>query len=259
MRYSKIQEHFSSVSLIYRRLRKTDKAPVNIICKRIKDLPYLMGADIGCGTGRYDKELLAKLGRRLFLICIDLNKNMLLQLRRYLGMCRFEQFAPVRSLGCEIPIASNSLDFVLTFNAVHHFDLEHFIKESGRILKKKRYLFAFTRLKSQNERNIWGMYFPSFCDKEDRLYEVEDCKEVIARIPSLMIMSVKYFVFKRISNLRFLMKLARSKHYSTFCLYGREEFEGALRQFEANIKNNFRNPKRVTWTDEYAMFIIRKM
>jgi ubiquinone/menaquinone biosynthesis C-methylase UbiE len=69
-----------------------------------------------------------------------------------------------------IPLANSTLDCVFTFNAIHHFNIVAFLNEVTRILKKGGKTFVYTRLKAQNATNIWGMYFPSFLDKEKRLY-----------------------------------------------------------------------------------------
>lgn len=250
--------HFSRVATIYRDIRTTDKHPVLVIKKKLLELPTIVAADVGCGAGRYDREFFLNLGERLFLYCIDENKKMLSQLRKYLIMANIRRFAAVRAIGGDIPISANSLDCVLTFNAVHHFDLSMFLRESTRVLKPDGYLFIYTRLPNQNKRNIWGRYFPGFYEKEKRLYNLEEMKSAISEVPSLKLQSVDYFKFKRHSALRFLKEQARKRHYSTFCFYEREEFEDALCGFEENLKRDFPDLQRITWIDSYTMFIARK-
>lgn len=253
-----IIRHFSKISSIYREMRTTDRRPVYIISKKLKRLSEIYAVDVGCGAGRYDRRLFLRLGKRLFLICIDTNKSMLLQLQRYLSMCNIRRFATVSAIGGNIPISANSLDCVLTFNAVHHFNLPMFLKESTRVLKIGGYLFIYTRLRSQNKKNIWGMYFPEFYERENRLYKMEDFKSTISEAVSLRLESIEYFNFRRLSNIRFLKQQAKRRHYSTFCFYKKEEFENALQKFEENIKKKFPDPQRITWIDENTMFIIRK-
>ena len=69
-----------------------------------------------------------------------------------------------------LPLEDESLDALLTFNAVHHLPLQAFLKEACRVMRPGSHLLIYTRFRSQNARNIWGQYFPQFVDKEDRLY-----------------------------------------------------------------------------------------
>ena len=56
-------------------------------------------------------------------------------------------------LRCEaerLPLADGSVDFVTTFNAVHHFDLELFTEEVARVLRPGGDLFIYTRTPELN-------------------------------------------------------------------------------------------------------------
>ncbi len=253
-----LHRHFTRISHLYRRVRTTDKPPIDFISKKLNKLNEIKAVDLGCGTGRYDRELFQRLGKRLFLFCIDENKDMLLQLRVYFSMCNINQFTTIRSLGRDIPLSTDTINCVFSFNAVQHFNLAMVMKESARVLRKNGYLFIYTRLRSQNRRNIWGMYCPKFYEKEKRLYEIEDIESEISKITALEFESVKYFKFRRLCSLDFLVKQAENKHYSTFCLYTKKELEDALPIFEENIRCKFPNTEKVTWIDEYTMFIIKK-
>jgi hypothetical protein len=59
----------------------------------------------------------------------------------------------------------NSLDAMVTFNAIHHFILSDFLGETSRVLQDNGHLFICTRLRSQNERDIWGRFFPNSVKK----------------------------------------------------------------------------------------------
>ena len=253
-----IYRHFSRISGIYRDIRTTDRRPIFLIRKDLEGLSTIKAADVGCGAGRYDWKLFSFLGKRLFLFCIDANQKMLLHLRRHLTMCDVRQFYTIRAIGGSIPLSTNSLDCVFTFNAVHHFTLLMFLEESARVLKSNGYLFIYTRLRSQNKNNIWGRYFPGFYEKEKRLYYLEEMKLAITEVSSLKLQAIRYFKFRRLSNLNFLKEQIRKHHYSTFCFYKKEELDDALQKFEENIKKKFPDPRRITWIDENTMFIIRK-
>ena len=133
-----------------------------------------------------------------------------------------------------------------------------FLNEVTRIVKKGGRTFAYTRLKPQNATNIWGMYFPSFLDKENRLYEFDELNSAIKSIAGIDLESVNEFSFKRKTSLAELVMHARLKHYSTFSLYEKDEFEQALRVFENRVSTQFIDLNDITWRDEYAMLVIRK-
>ena len=97
----------------------------------------------------------------------------------------------------DLRIGSNSLDFIVTFNAMHHFDLIGFLSEAARTLKDNRYLFVYTRFRSQNKRNIWGRLFPKFHEKETRLYELKEFKTVLLQEKSLILESIIYKICQK--------------------------------------------------------------
>lgn len=119
-------------------------------------------------------------------------------------------------------------------------------------------MFIYTRFRSQNARNIWGRFFPGFSEKETRLYELPELKQVIAGFPELEIGEIKYFRFPRVASLDWLLKQARHHHYSTFSLYREDEFRIALEQFEKNLRMHFEDVNRITWVDENVMLVVRK-
>ena len=98
--------------------------------------------------------------------CIDYSANMLGQVGR-----NFEKADPqapdmIKSSAMCLPLRDESLNCVFTFNAVHHFTLLDFLRETERILRDGGFLFIYTRLRSQNSRSVWGRFFPMFDSKE---------------------------------------------------------------------------------------------
>ena len=250
--------HFSRIASIYEDLRTTDMEPIVFIRNIMQKFSNLKGADIGCGCGRYTAELYRYLGDDIYLTCIDENEDMLKQLDMNLTGKDLHNFKTLRAPANNLNLESNSLDFIVTFNAVHHFDLLGFLNESARTLKDNRYLFVWTRLRSQNKNNIWGKYFPKFHEKENRLYELEEFKRVLGKIEPLKMDSFKYFKYKRRASMNWLIRRAIHHHYSTFDLYGREEFDDALIKFRNNIHDNFCDRNDVFWEDENVMFVIKR-
>jgi len=255
----KIYHHFTKIAHQYRDLRTTDIEPIVYVKKKLKNLSEIMAADVGCGAGRYNLELFEHLGKRLYLYCIDTNENMLKQLSSYLKSHDIKKFQTMKAFARKLPLSDNSLDSIFTFNAVHHFKMSGFFNEVSRILKKGGYLFIYTRLRSQNKRNIWGKYFPFFNQKETRLYELNELKEILKNSSQLKIESMQFFKYKRISTLSRLISLAKNQHYSTFFLYTNKEFKQALERFEQNIKHHFEDLKNITWFDENVLLVVGKV
>jgi SAM-dependent methyltransferase len=159
-----------------------------------------------------------------------------------------------------LPLRDESLNCIFTFNAVHHFTLVEFLRETARILQDGGYLFVYTRLRSQNSRSVWGRFFPLFASKETRLYEYEadELQHAITKIPSLRLQKTRTFKFNRKSNLESLSDRAKSHHYSTFDLYSRSEFNIALNQFRGNLRDYFDDPTNIQWVDENTLVILQK-
>lgn len=250
--------HFSHVARYYRHLRTTDLAPIKFINENIIGCEFVSAADMGCGAGRYSYNLLKYLPIR-HLICIDASEQMLRENRQYLRSKRMYDHSFIKSSVERIPLANSTLDCVFAFNAIHHFQVASFLNETARILKTGGKVFIYTRLKSQNAKNIWGMYFPSFLDKENRLYELDELQSTIRSIAGMDLESVNEFSFKRKTSMVELIMRARLKHYSTFSLYEKDEFEQALRVFKDRVSIEFANLNNITWRDEYTMLVIDKI
>ncbi|MFC1874282.1 class I SAM-dependent methyltransferase [Chloroflexota bacterium] len=258
-KYFLIHQHFSKISHRYHRLRTTDIEPIRFIAGRIKNLQQIEAIDIGCGDGRYDLPLFKYLRPRLRLTGADSNSDMLDNFLINLTNRGITDFTLVNADAENIPSQDNKYDCIFTFNAIHHFSLLKFLHEAARILRVGGYFFIYTRLRDQNRRNIWGRYFPMFHRKETRLYTLSKFVKVVESVPNLNLKSIEYYKYGRTSTLKQLIERARAHHYSTFKLYSSEELEEAINGFAKNIKNKFRDTKRVQWFDENILFTINKM
>ena len=250
--------HFSGIAPKYRDLRTTDPEPIAFIAEELKSLASIEAVDIGCGTGRYDLLLCRYLGEKLRLTCVDANGNMLETLDEYLIKHGISNFTSMHSEAENLPFPSNTLDCVCTFNAVHHFNLPDFLRESARILKRGGRLFVYTRLREQNKRNIWGQYFPDFHQKENRLNTLDVLTEAVMAVPTLGIKSIEFFKYKRVSTLAQLVERVDANHYSTFSLYSAKEKEKATAGFVERITGDFNDGHRIHWFDENILFVIQK-
>jgi SAM-dependent methyltransferase len=183
---------------------------------------------------------------------------MLEQVSSILKTAGLANFSTIESAAEQIPLADNSIDYIFTFNAIHHFDFVAFMQEAARITRDGGSIIIYTRFRSQNAENIWGKHFPLFLVKEDRLYEMDELEQMIASIPVLNIQCVERFRYLRTASLGHLVDLARNSHYSTFSLYGKEEFASALKGFQRNITLHFSDPEHIKWFDEYTMLVVNR-
>ncbi len=85
--------------------------------------------------GRYTLKFMEYLGEDCHLYCIDSTQGMLRQLKDHLTRHNVVNFLPVIGDAHKIPLQTDSLDYIITFNAIHHFRLPQFLKEASRVLK----------------------------------------------------------------------------------------------------------------------------
>jgi len=253
---SLMSDHFSQVASIYSQIRTIDYELINYITKKLASMSNIVAADIGCGDGRYSIKLIEKLRNRLSLTCVDNNYEMLQQISKISS--NFQNLQTRQAFAEKIPFDDNSLDCIFSFNAIHHFKINEFAKECNRILKNNGLLFIYTRLKEQNESNIWCKFFPDFSKKENRLFDIQSLTKHISNQTSLNLTSTEFFEHKRSSDIQTLVSKAEKKHYSTFSLYTVSEFEKSLGKFKQNIYQNFSNPENIQWVDENTMFVFQK-
>ena len=252
-----MHEHFSKVAAAYNDIRTTDLEPVLFIKDTLNGSASINAADIGCGPGRYCLELFRHLDN-LRLTCVDFNGAMLKVTSDCLQAAGITDFRTMESVAEGVPLEDNSMDCIFSFNAIHHFDFVRFMERMSRVLKSGGRIFIYTRLRSQNARNIWGRHFPLFLEKENRLQELHEMEQMLNLIDSVALESVKRFRYWRNSTLSRLVDQARNGHYSTFSLYQKDEFEAALQVFRDNMIDNFSSSDRVGWFDENILLVVRK-
>ena len=253
----RLDEHFTNISRSYNDLRTTDPDPVRYIQEKLGARTTINGADIGCGGGRYDLLLLEVLPE-LSLTCTDVNEAMLEEPARLLEGHGHKNFCTRRMDVSAMLFPQNSLDFVMTFNAIHHFDPVIFLQQVSRSVKDDGYVFIYTRLRSQNARNVWGRFFPGFKEKESRLFQMSHFEGWVDRVEGLGLNEIVFFKFRRVASLDHLMNQARNKHYSTFSLYRDGEFAEALTLFREELHRNVRDLQCIEWIDENIMLTLRR-
>ncbi len=242
-------DHFAAVASRYRSLRITDHAPLRDIAvelgttRLLAGRHRLIGLDVGAGDGRYTEALGHELGYRGTVMAADLSLAMLTQGGQAPRCGPHRRPAAVRCDSAALPVRSHALDFVTTFNAVHHFHLPRFVEAVRRVLRPGGQLFVYTRTPEQNSRSVWGRHFPGFTAREQRLYCEATLCEALAPLGCVV---MRQYCFERSATLAQLAERVRGGSYSTFALYRPAERELALARFLGALAG----VDVVTWTDE---------
>ena len=239
MSRSGAQPHFDSIAGSYRALRVTDDEPVLHINRLLSERP-LVGVDIGAGTGRYTERLLKLAPTGSFVVAADLNGAMVDKLVRNIAR------RGIHALRCDseqLALSDGSVDFLTTFNAVHHFDLASFVAQAGLVLKPGGDLFVYTRTPAQNAASIWGRLFPGFAARETRLWSESQLRDALCPLGPVQTTT---FSFTRRATPARLAEQARGRHYSTFSLYDHDELTSSLDEFLEALGNT----EEVTWADQ---------
>lgn len=247
-----VSAHFAKVAEVYGEVRITDPAPILYIRDALAGFARVRAADIGCGDGRYDRLLFDHIAD-LSLVCVDASAPMLERLSESLTRAGVRDFATRLSDVDDLALEAGSLDAILSFNAVHHFDVPAFLAKAGRALDAGGRLFVYTRTPEQNAATLWGRFFPRFTEKESRLHTAAALEGWVAAEPGLEIVETKTFRHARTASLERLLEQVRSRHYSTFSLYGDRELKEACRAFDARIRRAFDDLDAIGWHDENVM------
>jgi len=239
------EQHFTSVALRYESLRDTDHDALLLIRTRLPDRP-LVGVDIGAGTGRYTQLLRRVLPDRSWVLAADRSHAMLASC----GASAAQGGAVLRCEAEQLPLVDRSVDFVTSFNAVHHFDLERFAGEAARVLRPGGHLFVYTRTPEQNAESIWGRAFPGFLSHESRLQDAMTLERVLGRLGAVEMTS---FIFPRRATAARLAERVRGGAYSTFGRYRADELEEALTCFLEHLDGG-----DVEWNDHNLLVHVQR-
>jgi SAM-dependent methyltransferase len=237
--------HFARVASQYGRLRTTDTEPVRIVRDLLGD-QALTGVDVGAGTGRYTELLGSCLAPGSRVVGLDLSGDMLAMFGRGgIGSC-----SAARSTAEQLPVRPASVDFVTTFNAVHHFEPTRFVGEAAAALAPGGRLFIYTRTLEQNAQSVFGRLFPGFAERETRLLTEGRLRQLIDADPLLGLDEVRSLSYARSASPDRLRDQVLGRHYSTFALYEATELDRALDTFLDRL-----NGTDIGWCDENILVV----
>jgi ubiquinone/menaquinone biosynthesis C-methylase UbiE len=251
-------DRFSAVARRYRTLRDLDRATVRYICgllaERRKPGSALRVLDVGSGTGRYIEAVIETATAEAGLVCqgvaCDASRFMVSS-----GRTRDMSLDRVVALAEALPFRDGSFDALLSFNAVHHFQLDAFLTAAVRVLRPGGLLLVYTRTPEQNARTVWGQFFLGFAERETRLYGEQHLWAALARYPQFRVARLEERPWRMCKTLPRLMEQARGRCYSTFDFYTPAEFLAALQSFQSRIMLAYPDPFNITVRNDHLLLI----
>jgi|GEM_PF-225459 len=229
-----------------RNLKASDSEPVSVIVNKLSHLDHIEAVDIGCGAARYNMVLYRYFRDKLKLTCLDADTELLKNLTTYLSRHGVRNFSSMASAGDAIPFNDSSLDCVIAFNTIQLYDVPLLLAESARVIKNGGYLFIYSRLREQNEKNNPGQY------------TLETLKKTIDTLGNLTVESVVFFAYNRLAAFeRVHFRSPRlDEIYDPF--YTPEQLKETIKEFSLNIEDVFHDQPQVRWIDENVLFVIKK-
>ncbi len=221
----------------------------------------LRALDVGAGTGRYTEAVLAKVtadyGIGWTAVAYDANRTMLASPVAEARDTEV-QVTLVAGLAETLPFRDAAFDAVLSFNAVHHFDLNRFLAAAARVLRPEGLLTVYTRTPEQNRRTVWGELFPHFADRETRLFAQEDLQRALASRTEFYSVTLDHVPWTLRTTAARLVEQATGCYYSTFSFYTPEEFRAALSTFETRLAEDYSDPSNVVWQNDHLLLVARR-
>ena len=217
--------------------------------------------DVGTGAGRYleavGKFLSATRASGVLSIGLDVTPAMLSQahIRSVRAGLRAEHLVSTSEI---LPFQASSCDAITCFNAVHHFDLARFVSEASRVLTPSGRLVLYTRTPEQNQRTIWGRYFPEFATRENRLHRVADLCAALEATGAFASVRAQTIPWKVDTSLSRLVEQVTHYHYSTFRMYSNDALQAAINTFRHRVRQAFPDSTRVTDDNDHVVVIAER-
>lgn len=264
MRDQRLRQHFGEIAPWYRKVRENDDRAVRLLAgllvQRASPGARLRLLDVGSGTGRYLEAMTSQVVRAdsvsTYAVGVDESLHMLLAApqRQRPDACTTRVVGAAEAL----PFSPGMFDAVLSFNAVHHFDLAAFLHEAARALRPGGRLVIYTRTPEQNRRTIWGRYLPGFAERETRLFEDVTLRAAIRETTAFCHIRSRTIPWSITTTLARLLQQARAFHYSTFRLYSPAEFDEALEVFADGLVRAFGGPWDIAARNDHQLVLARR-
>jgi SAM-dependent methyltransferase len=255
-----MRQHFAALAPQYRLLRDLDMRAVRRVAGLLGGLVAprtgLRLLDVGTGTGRYTQEVLHQLARagarRPRVVAVDATREMLGAFGAHLPF-EVASVQRVIALAEDLPFAAGAFDALLSFNALHHFNLPAFLREAARVVRPSGTLLLYTRTPEQNRRTVWGRLFPEFAARETRLHSEGTLRAAVAATRGFGLTRLHPVRWVVRTSLPRLLDQARLRYYSTLEFYTPREFVAALAVFERRVRAHYRDPAAITARSDHLL------
>jgi SAM-dependent methyltransferase len=157
-----------------------------------------------------------------------------------------------------LPLRNAAFDAVLSFNALHHFGLDEFLRESARVLRSRGILIIYTRTPEQNRRTVWGQLFPGFAERETRLFEEDQLRLAVMGCAKFRWLTLKRVPWLMRTTVPRLIEQARGRVYSTLGLYDSAELEAATRVFERRLTGVAASGSLLTVSNDHLLVVSQR-
>jgi len=255
---SSMRRHFATLAPQYRLLRDLDMRAVGRVAGILRGLvaprPGLTLLDVGTGTGRYTDAVLHELARDGAAGCprvvaVDATCEML---NAYLPT-DVALAQRIIALAEDLPFAVGEFDAVLSFNALHHFELPAFLREAARVLRRSGMLLLYTRTPEQNRRTVWGRFFPGFAARETRLHSERVLGAAMEATESFRHIRLRPVRWEVRTSLARLLNQARQRSYTTFEFYTPQGLAVAVAAFERRVRAYYSDPAAITARNDHLL------
>ncbi len=245
--------HFRFVAEAYDRVRDTDSLVADYLGRLFSNSPRCSRPvlDLATGTARYPLTIANSFG--IPFVGVDQSKSMLAVAQE-----KVEQTgAPITLVEGDCQYLDGILDpyrpfsFVTMFNALHHFSDIPSLADTIRCELAREpchsdnvgRCYFYTRVGSDNERTIWGRFFPEFIERETHYlgknsFSLCSLRSALSQ-GGLAVQECVRFIVPAEHTMGELLNKVRSYHFSTFRAYTPDELERASAVFSERIHSAF--------------------
>lgn len=261
----RISDHFAAIAPRYRAVREFDRRAVARIVQYLRrwldarSAPAIL--DVGAGTGRYTEAVVEQLREHSFAplhaAALDASHHMVVGASTRRAKTR--SLHRVVGTAEDLPFGAGSFDAVLTFNAIHHFAINSFLQAAARVLRSGGFLIAYTRTPEQNRRTVWGRLFPSFAERETRLFSLSQLRSAVNACGEFLEPVFETIPWWMPTSRSRLEEQARARCYSTFQYYAPVELEIAIDTFLERITEAYDDPSQIVIRNDHLLLAVRRI